>query len=250
MKTFTLIISIMTSLSVYGQTELQNMQNSEFLPESNPDHKFEYQQIENQTFEDFESAAQWADVVAIAQLVNIDYTKQRELNAKGQAYLTVRVGYKGVQKNELLIVNAKGFDQSVCYFPDKAGVEGQRYLVFLKSTSSEGEYTGFKPMCQLPILLTDTGEYALKYPLDAGITISETLIRNLTFKDPHATIDATEWTHLKRQETSETQFMTLIEKENMFQKLFYLSYTKGIMMYEIRKLMNIPIQPRITSKQK
>ncbi|WP_179952033.1 hypothetical protein [Marinicella rhabdoformis] len=250
MKTFIFIFITTASMIASAQTALQDMQDSEFLPESNPDHQFDYQEVKKQTFTDFESAAKWADVVAIAQLTNIDYTKQRALNAEGQAYLTVRVGYKGVQKNELLIINAKGFEKEACYFPDKEGVEGQRYLVFLKATASDGEYTGFKPLCQLPILLTDTGQYALKYPLDTEIPVPDTLVKNLSYKDPHATIDTSEWTHLKREEIAESQFMELTEKDDLFQKRFFLSYTKGIMMYEIRKLMNIPIQPRITSKQK
>lgn len=226
------------------------MQDSAFLPESNPDHQFSYQQLDVQTFDDYESAAKWADVVAIAQLHNTDYSKTRELNAKGQAYLTVRVPYKGVRKNELLIVNAEGFDTSACYYPDKEGVEGQRFLVFLKATQAESEYVGFKPLCQQTILLTDTGQYALKYPLDSKIPVPDNLIEAITYRDPHATLDVSEWTHLKRESFAKEESMTLTEKEDMFQKHYYLTYTKGIMMHHIRKLMNIPVKQRITSKQK
>lgn len=225
------------------------MKDSAFLPEANPDHDFDYGMISPQQFSSFEQAAAWADVVAIAQLHNTDYQKTRELNSQGQAFLQVRVPYKGVQKNELLIVNAKGFDDHVCYYPDKAGVEGQRFLVFLKSTDNDGEYVGFKPLCQMPVLLTDTGQYALKYPLDANLEVSEKLIEVMVFGDPHATIDATDWTHIKRKAHAKAQSMALKEDEDMFQKHYYLTYQKGIMMYHIRKLMNIPVQPRISSKQ-
>ena len=127
MKRITLIATLFSALTATAQTDLQGMQSSEFLPEANPDHQFDYQQTGPQKFESFEAAAAWADVVAIAQLNNIDYKKTRDLNAKGQGFLTVRVPYKGVRKNELLIVNAKGFEDHICYYPDKAGVEGQKH---------------------------------------------------------------------------------------------------------------------------
>ena len=75
-------------------------------------------------------------------------------------------------------------------------------------------------------------------------------VKDINYRDPHATIDVSEWTHIKREATAKAQFMTLSEKEDMFQKFFYLTYTKGIMMYEIRKLMNITAKQRITSDQK
>lgn len=221
---------------------------SNLLPEANRDFGFDYTSIEPVKFKSFEEAANWADVVAIAQVINIDYIKTRELNAQGQAFLRVRVPYKGVQKDELLIVSSKGFEDHVCYYPDREG-EGQRYLVFLKNSSNEGEYHGFKPFCQMQVLLTDTGEYALRYPMDASLDIDSDLVKEITFNDPHAVIDATEWTGISREQHQKKYATTLKEDSDMFQKYYYLTYTKGILMYQIRKLMNIKPQPRISSKQ-
>lgn len=218
------------------------------LPEANPDYHFDYEAIEPVTFESFEAAAQWADVVAIAQVINIDYTQTRELNAQGQAFLTVRVPYKGVTKDELLIVSSKGFDDHVCYYPDREE-EGERFLVFLKKSKNEGEYHGFNPYCQLQVLLTDTGEYALRYPLDIDFEIDPELVRDIEYNDPHARIDATEWTGIKREEHMQKYHTTLSEDSDMFQKYYYLTYTQGILIYQIRQLMNIPVQPRIQSDQ-
>ncbi len=249
MKKPLMIYLLTVSSLINAQTALQDMKQSDFLPEANPDHKFDYQETEPQSFGSFEKAAQWADVVAIVQLENIDYQKTRELNAKGQAFLKVLVPYKGVKKNQLLIVNAKGFEDHVCYFPEKTTTEGQRYLTFLKTTQNIDEYTGFKPLCQMPILVTDTGQYALKYPLDVNIPIDDTIVEVMIFADPNATIDASDWTHLKREKVVKDQAMKLLEAEDTFQKRYYLTYQKGIMIYHIRELMNIPIKPRISSKQ-
>lgn len=237
-------LALLLLLSV-GMTQVSS---DGFLPEANRDFAFDYAPIEPQTFASFEEVAAWADVVAIAQVMNIDYEKTRELNAKGQAFLTVRVPYKGVQKDELLIVSSKGFEDHVCYYPERED-EGQRFLVFLKQSKNEGEYHGFNPYCQLQVLLTDLGQYALRHPVDVDFDVAEDLVQTLQFNDPHSVIDATEWTNIRREQHQQQYHTTLREDSDMFQKYFYLTYTQGIMMYEIRKLMNIPITQRIHSKQ-
>lgn len=218
------------------------------LPEANPDYQFDYSDLTPVKFDSFAAAAEWADVVAIAQVVNIDYQQTRDLNAKGQAFLNVHVPYKGTEKNDLLIVSSKGFEPHTCYYPERVG-EGERFLVFLKKSEHEGEYHGFNPYCQLQILLTDTGEYALRYPLNLDFEISDDLVRTLNFNDPHSQIDATDWTGISRQQHQAEFDSVLTEESDMFQKYFYLNYTQGVMIYEIRKLMDIDPRARISSKQ-
>ena len=245
-----LIFHLTTCLLLFAATSssLAQTQSDALLPEANRDFDFDYETLTPIKFNSFAEAAAWADVVAIAQVLNVDYEQTREINAKGQAFLTVRVPYKGVQKDEFLIVSSKGFDEHVCYYPNREG-EGERFLVFLKKSRNSGEYHGFKPMCQLQVLLTDTGEYALRYPYNTDIDLDEELIRDLQFNDPHARIDATEWTGLSREEHQNTYASKLTEESDLFQKYFYLTYTKGVMIYEIRKLMNIKTKQRISSKQ-
>ncbi|KAA3641661.1 MAG: hypothetical protein DWP95_06410, partial [Proteobacteria bacterium] len=190
-----------------------------------------------------------ADVVAVAQVVNVDYQKSRDLNAQGQAFLTVRVPYKGVNRNDLLIVNAKGFAEHQCYYPDRQG-EGQRYLVFLKqSPKNENEYHGFKPFCQLQVLLDNNGHYHLRYPTDTDLPFNQELVQDVTYQDPHARVNATEWTSIKRDEYSD-QFRTeMITEEDLFQKYYFLKYTQGIPMSEIRTLLQVTRQPQMHSDQ-
>lgn len=239
---------LMTSMILTSYVTMAQEINSDLLPEANREFNFDYQNLKPVKFESFATVAQWADVVAIAQVVNVDYEQTREINAKGQAFLNVLVPYKGAKRNELLIVSSKGFDKHVCYYPDRGG-EGERFLVFLKKTENDGEYHGFNPYCQLQVLLTDTGEYALRYPLAIDFEIKPELIRTIQFNDPNAQIDATEWTSVAREQHQEEYQSKLTEDADMFQKYFYLTYTQGVMIYEIRKLMNIKTQPRISSKQ-
>jgi len=218
------------------------------LPEANRDFAFDYNQLAPVKFTSFEAAAAWADVVAIAQVANVDYEQTREINAKGQAFLTVHVPYKGVKRNELLIVSSKGYETHSCYYPDRIG-EGERFLVFLKKSNNDGEYHGFNPYCKLQVLLTDTGEYALRYPLTLDFEINADLVKNIQFNDPNSQIDATEWTGIRRKQHQKEFSSILGEDADMFQKFFYLTYTQGVMIYEIRKLMKIKPKARISSKQ-
>ncbi len=218
------------------------------LPEANQDYQFDYTDIVPVKFDSFAAVAEWADVIAVAQVVNVDYQQTRELNAKGQAFLNVHVPYKGVNKNDLLVVSSKGFAPHNCYYPDRAG-EGERFLVFLKKSKNEGEYHGFKPYCQLQILLTDTGEYALRYPLDLDFEIDSELVKHIQFNDPNARINVTDWTGISRDQHQLKYASTLTQEADMFQKFYYLTYTQGVMLYEIRKLMKITSKPRISSDQ-
>ncbi len=246
-KIFTLAILLAHNL-LWAPTSNAQLNNDRFLPEANRDFEFDYKKLQPVKFESFAAAAEWADVVAVAQVINVDYEQTREINAKGQAFLNVHVPYKGVKRNELLIVSSKGFESHTCYYPDRVG-EGERFLVFLKKSMNEGEYHGFNPYCQLQVLLTDTGEYALRYPLTLDFEIDQDLIKTITFNDPNARIDATEWTGVSRDKHQNDFNSVLSEDEDMFQKYFYLTYTQGILIYQIRKLLKLSPRARISSKQ-
>jgi len=238
------LLSLLTACLLCTVTVAQNL-----LPESNPDFQFDYSIPKPIAFESLQEAAEWADVVAVAQVVNIDYQKTRDLNAQGQAFLTVRVPYKGVNKNDLLIVSAKGFEEYQCYYPDREN-EGQRYLVFLKqSPNNDNEYHGFKPFCQLQILLDDAGRYTLRYPTDTTIDFEPSLVKNITYQDPHARVDATEWTSIKRKEYQQQFNTELITEEDLFQKYFFLKYTRGIPLSDIRPLLKVQRKASIHSDQ-
>lgn len=237
-----------TILTLIFMTVVSTSYGQNLLPEANEAFAFDYKTPDPVAFESLAEAAQWADAVAVAQVVNVDYQKARDLNSQGQAFLTVHVPYKGTVKNDLLIVSAKGFDEHQCYYPDREG-EGQRYLVFLKQSSeNNNEYHGFKPYCQLQVLLDDSGKYILRFPLDAPVSLSDTLAQEIIYQDPNAIVDATEWTSIKREEHQQTFHSEFIVEEDLFQKFFYLKYTQGIPLSEIRPLLKVQRQPQMTSE--
>lgn len=202
-------------------------------------------------FKSFAEATQWADLVAVAQVDDIEYEQVRKLNAKGYAFLNILVPYKGAKKDEPIAVIATGFEDNRCYYPDRVN-EGERFLVFLKKAPNEKSnvYYGFKPYCQLQILLSDTGYYILRTPLDNNIfEIDPQLIESQKFNDPHAMIDSTLWTSIKREEYANKYQCKIIEEDLTTTKSFYLRYTQGVPIYKIRPLLKIKYKARITSKQ-
>jgi hypothetical protein len=199
----------------------------------------------------FAEATQWADLVAVAQVDDIEYEKIRDLNAKGYAFLNILVPYKGAKKDEPIAVIAMGFEENACYYPDRVN-EGERFLVFLKKAPGEKNnvYYGFKPYCQLQILLSETGQYILRTPLDNKVfDIDPKLIEAHQFNDPHAMIDTTLWTSIKREEYANEYQCKIIEKDLTTTKSFYLRYTQGVPIYKVRPLLKLVYKARITSKQ-
>jgi len=241
MKYLTLIL--ITTLNVNAEITFSQSPN-DF---SNP----KVEKIQAPELNSFEQASQWADLVAIAQVDDIEYEKVRELNSKGYAYLNIRVAYKGATRGESIAVIAKGFEDNTCYYPDREN-EGERFLVFLKKSPDEKSnvYYGFKPYCQMQILLSDTGQYILRTPLDGNIfPINNELIEQHSFNDPHAQFDTTLWTSTKRDEYAKNYQCKIIESEDTLNRYFHLRYTQGVPLYKIRPLLKVKIKPRITSKQ-
>lgn len=196
-------------------------------------------------------ATQWADLVAIAQVDDIEYEKVRDLNAKGYAFLDILVAYKGASKNEPIAVLATGFDDNICYYPDRIN-EGERFLVFLKKAPDElsNVYYGFKPFCQLQVLLSEMGQYVLRTPIDNNIVkFDEELIEQHKFNDPHAMFDTTLWTGIKREEVAKQYQCKIIETDKTFSRSFHLRYTQGVPIYKVRPLLQLKYVPKITSKQ-
>lgn len=199
----------------------------------------------------FAEATAWADLVAIAQVDDIEYEQIRNLNVKGYAYLNILVAYKDATKGESIAVLASGVEDNACYYPDRIN-EGERFLVFLKKAPGEMQnvYYGYKPFCQLQILLSETGQYILRTPLDNNvIEIDKELIEQHQFSDPHALIDATLWTGTSRKDYASKYQCKIIETDSTFNKNFHLRYTQGVPIYQIRPLLQLKYRARINSKQ-
>lgn len=203
------------------------------------------------TLTSFAQASQWADLVAIAQVDDIEYEQVRKLNAKGYAFLNIQVSYKGTTRGEQIAVLATGFDDNVCYYPDREN-EGERFLVFLKKAPDElkNVYYGFKPFCQFQILLSDLGQYVLRTPVDNNsVNIPEDLIEPHTFNEPHAMFDTTLWTGTTRKKYADQYQCEIIETEDTLNRYYHLRYTQGVPIYKIRPLLEIKYKAKISSKQ-
>ena len=69
------------------------------------------------------------------------------------------------------------------------------------------------------------------------------------FNNPHAMVDTTLWTNLKREEYAKNFKGKIIETEDTFNKIFHIRYTQGVPIYDVRPLLEIEYKARISSKQ-
>jgi len=238
-----LIPLLLISLNLFAQVNFKQSANELISKEK--------ETLETHDFKSFEEAAAWADIIAIAQIQGLEYEKVRDLNLNGYAYLKILLPYKGIIKGEPIAVIAKGFDDNACYYPE-GDSEGERYLVFLKKAKDEpaNVYYGFKPFCQLQVLVSETGQYILRTPLDENvIKIDNSLIEQVNFSDPDAMLDTSRWTIKKREEYANTYQCKIIQKDDKFEKNYFLRYTQGVPIYKIRPLLKIKYKAKISSGQ-
>lgn len=107
-----------------------------------------------------------ADLVALAQVRDTDYRRQRDIPISGSAFLKVLIPYKTDRPAGLIEVYEKGLHAAECYFPNPTVLEeGRRYLVFLRRDPDAPErYRGLPEGCAMDVLVARDNRYALRYP--------------------------------------------------------------------------------------
>lgn len=137
-----------------------------------------------------------SDLVALAQVRDTDYRRQREIPVSGSAYLRVLIPYKGAAHDELVEVYEFGLHERECYFPNPTVFEeGRRYLLFVVRDGEDPErFRGHPQGCALEALVDEQNGYVLRYPAD-GVLISDdlaNLARPTRFADGYSVIDGEE----------------------------------------------------------
>jgi len=189
-----------------------------------------------------EELAEEADLIAIAIVEQTEYEKTRSFPSKGWALLKVLIPYKGSVKGQIFQVGEQGLGDDKCYFPEVSGLdyEGQRFLVVLKKVA-QANYIGVAPSCRIPILVTSNSGYAIRYPV-SGLEMEnqEQLAREMTFADPSAYIDATDYTFAKIDELEQYYKARKLEPNEFEPEIVKYVYTQGIPVKHIRSLLKIP----------
>ena len=134
-----------------------------------------------------------SDLVALAQVRDTDYRRQREIPVSGSAYLRVLIPYKGTVHDELVEVFEFGLHEQECYFPNPTVFEeGRRYLLFVVRDGEDPErFRGHPQGCALEVLVDEHNGYVLRHPAD-GVLITDdlaTLARPTRFTDSYSVID-------------------------------------------------------------
>jgi len=137
--------------------------------------------------------ARSADVIALAQVRDTDYRRQREIPVSGSAYLQVLIRYRGEPGMDVIEVYEKGLHEHECYFPDPTVMEeGRRYLLFLRRDRNEPQrFRGLPEGCAVDVLVDQENRYAVRLPV-TGLAFSdrlEELAQDMEFSDPYAVVD-------------------------------------------------------------
>lgn len=189
----------------------------------------------------FARLAEQADLIAIVRVETTQYEKTRSFPSKGNANLRVLIPYKGIKRDELVVVTEEGLEEDACYYPEVGPFvrEGQRFLVFLNQLP-KSVYRGRAPGCRIPVLVTNESRYAVVYPIP-GLTVADlSLVEELIFSDPAAFVDATESTFAQKKELTEFYQARLIEPDSMEPGREIYVYTRGILITSLRNLMFFP----------
>jgi hypothetical protein len=183
-----------------------------------------------------------ADLVAVAQVKDTDYTYTRSFPSEGSAFLKILIGYKLPKSGEEIIeVYEKGLHPGECYFENPTVLEeGRRYLVFFRIDPLATEtYRGFPEGCALEIFVTADNRYALKYPLE-GINLTDKLdelVVEIDFHDNYALVEPDSLSPSRRDD--------LLAKGLVIPYQEKFKYTHGVELSAARKLISkAALQPR------
>jgi hypothetical protein len=176
-----------------------------------------------------------ANLVAVAQVKDTDYTYTRSFPSEGSAFLKILITYKLKQPGEDIIeVYEKGLHPGECYFENPTVFEeGRRYLVFFRIDPEDAEnYRGFTEGCALEILVTADNRYALKYPVE-GIKLTDDLDElavEIDFHDNYALVAAESLPPSRRDD--------LLARGLIIPYQGKFKYTHGVDLGTVRKLIS------------
>ena len=183
-----------------------------------------------------------ADLVAVAQVKDTDYTYTRSFPSEGSAFLKILIAYKLNKPDEEIIeVYEKGLHPGECYFENPTVFEeGRRYLVFFRIDPQDTEnYRGFPEGCALEIFVTADNRYALKYPVeDINLTDDlDELVGEIDFHDNYALVVAESLPPSQRDD--------LLARDLIIPYQGKFKYTHGVDLSAARKLITAEaLKPR------
>ncbi|MEM9531888.1 MAG: hypothetical protein AAGA23_13330 [Pseudomonadota bacterium] len=182
-----------------------------------------------------------ADVIAVVQVTQTDYEKTRSFPSSGWALLKVLVPYRGVARGDVLEVTEKGLGDFRCYYPELGTwqFEGDRFLVFLRR-AGEDSFRGRAPGCRIPVLVSDDNRYWVRYPVDNLNIEDEGVIQEVSYVDPAARIDASDFTRARLAALESDYLARRVESDDPLAPpdLIY-EYTRGITLSDARRLMKL-----------
>jgi hypothetical protein len=175
-----------------------------------------------------------SDLVALVQVRDTDYRRQRDIPVSGSAYLRVLIPYKGAARDELVEVYEFGLHERECYFPDPTVFEeGRRYLLFVVRDSEDPRrFRGHPQGCALEVLVDEQNGYVLRYPADGALITDDlaALARPTRFSDGYSLLDDAELLPARRDSLLAAGAIEAVGEDRW-------RYTQAVPLTEARRLI-------------
>ncbi|MEJ2383917.1 MAG: hypothetical protein P8Y54_05905 [Xanthomonadales bacterium] len=176
-----------------------------------------------------------ADLVALGQVRDTDYRRQRDIPVSGSAFLKILIAYKADRHEDLVEVYEKGLHEHECYFPNPTVFEeGRRYLLFLRRDPEDPErYRGLARGCALEVLVTRDNRYALRFPPN-GIELNDALDQRaeaMAFADRYALIADEDLAPAERNALRDGGYIERAGDDRW-------RYTRGVDLSAVRRLID------------
>jgi hypothetical protein len=189
-----------------------------------------------------------ADLVAVAQLRETDYRRQRGLPVSGSAYLEILIPYKQGEAGQIIEVFDRGLHEHECYFPTPdVYEEGRRYLLFLRHDPELAErYRGLPQGCAIDVLVRSDNRYALRLPV-TGFDLSDPLdefAEHMEFGDAYAVVrDEDLPPELRASMLAAGRIEPFAADEaSTGPSARHWRYTSGVALHTVRSLMGNAVQ--------
>ena len=166
------------------------------------------------------------DAEAIAAIKVLDVARERlgYGETQGHAVAEVLVSVRGLRSGKEIVITEKPGDALDCLIPEPIYERTLRLLVFLEERE---DGTWAKTACPQQVLVTRTGQYAVRYPLDGVRVDPEIEVSEMAFADPYAWMGPEDFSNVMDADTAREQ-MHMVDGE------WGLKFTRGIPLWELR----------------
>lgn len=165
-----------------------------------------------------------AEAIAAVKVLSVSRSPAGYQRYRGHVVAEVLVSVRGLRSGKELIITEEPDDALDCLIPQPKFERTLRLLVFLEERA---DGTWAKTACPQQVLVTKTGQYALRAPLDGVRVDPEIQVKEMDYADPYAWLGPEDFANVMNAEAARER-MFMVDGE------WGLKFTRGIPLWELR----------------